>query len=215
MTSDAIREQITRTLREGAELRLRLIESCVEAAAKAAETIQASLRNGGRLLLFGNGGSAADAQHIAAEFVCRFVRERDPLPAMALTTDTSILTAVSNDYGFDHVFARQIHALSTPADIVVAISTSGRSPNVLAGVKAARQRGLKTIGLTGGDGGPLARLVDIAIVVPSKNTAQIQECHIALGHILCEAVETLLFGETGRHWPEKHKKTAAAMAARK
>lgn len=214
MPTDAFRERIVRTLREGAELRLRLIESCAEVAAKAAEAIQNSMQNGGRLLLFGNGGSAADAQHIAAEFVCRFVRERDPLPALALTTDTSILTAVSNDYGFDHVFARQIHALSGPADVVLAISTSGRSPNVLAGVKTARQRGLKTIGLTGGDGGPLARLADIAIIVPSKNTALVQECHIALGHILCEATEMLLLGQPGSVAPEKQKK-GAAMAARK
>ena len=208
MSSEALQEHIAAALREGADLRLRLIESCTEDAARAGETIYNGFRHGGRLLIFGNGGSAADAQHIAAEFVCRFVRERDPLPALALTTDTSILTAVSNDYGFDHVFARQIHALSSRADVVLAISTSGRSANVLAGVRAARQRGLKTIGLTGADGGQLTRLVDIAVVVPSRNTAQIQECHIALGHILCEATEMLLFGEAGR-------KKGAAMAARK
>ena len=195
MPDEAIREEIARTLREGAALHLRLIEACASSAVQAARAMQTSLRRGGKILLFGNGGSAADAQHIAAELVGRFARDREPFPAIALTTDTSILTAVSNDYGFDQVFARQVRALSRPADVVIAISTSGRSPNVLAAVKAARTLGLKTIGLTGGDGGGLVRLVDIALVVPSTNTARIQECHIALGHILCETAEALLLAE--------------------
>ena len=195
MPDEAIRAEIARTLREGAALHLRLIEACASSAALAARAIQTSLRRGGKILLFGNGGGAADAQHISAELVGRFARDREPFPAIALTTDTSILTAVSNDYGFDQVFARQIRALSRPADVVIAISTSGRSPNVLAAVKGARTLGLKTIGLTGGDGGRLVRLVDIALVVPSTNTARIQECHIALGHILCETAEALLLAE--------------------
>lgn len=200
MPDEAIRKEIARTLREGAALHLRLIEACASSAAHAARAVQTSLRRGGKILLFGNGGSAADAQHIAAELVGRFApdRDRDPFPAIALTTDTSILTAVSNDYGFDQVFARQVRALGRPADVVIAISTSGRSPNVLAAVKAARTLGLKTIGLTGGDGGRLVRLVDIALVVPSTNTARIQECHIALGHILCETAEALLLAERKR-----------------
>jgi D-sedoheptulose 7-phosphate isomerase len=215
MTAEAIRERVTRTLREGAEIRLRLLDHCADAAIGAARVICASFRAGGKLLLFGNGGSAADAQHIAAEFVCRFQRTREPLPAIALTTDASILTAVSNDYGFDQVFARQVLALGGPEDVVVAISTSGRSPNVLAGVRAASRRGLHTIALTGAGGGQLARLVDIALVAPSKNTAHIQECHITLGHILCDTAETLWLNGP-RHQPlEKRKKAGGASGAQK
>jgi rfaE bifunctional protein nucleotidyltransferase chain/domain len=139
--------------------------------------------------LFGNGGSAADAQHLAAEFVGRFQRERPPLPAIALTTDSSALTAIANDYGFDMIFARQIQALGCRNDVAVAISTSGRSPNVLAGARAAAEIGMSTIGLIGGNGGPLAELVDVPIVALAANTARVQECHIAIGHFLCEAVE--------------------------
>jgi D-sedoheptulose 7-phosphate isomerase len=144
---------------------------------------------GGKVLFFGNGGSAADAQHLAAEFVGRFVRERAGLPAIALTTDSSILTAVGNDYGFEQVFARQIHALGRPGDVAVAISTSGNSANVLEGVKEARKRKLKTIGLTGKDGCALAQQSDVAITIPSTSTARIQECHIAIGHLFCELVD--------------------------
>jgi phosphoheptose isomerase len=193
MQADVISEQLTRALREGAELRLALIPSCTSAILQAVELIHRCFQRGGKILLFGNGGSAADAQHIAAEFVGRFARDRAPLPAVALTTDTSALTAISNDYGFEHVFARQVRALGRSGDVVLAISTSGRSPNILAGVEACRDRGLSTIGLTGGDGGRLATLVSVPIVVPSTNTARIQECHITIGHILCEIVENLLF----------------------
>ena len=143
---------------------------------------------GRKLLLCGNGGSAADAQHIAAELVGRFVRERAPLPAIALTVDTSILTAVGNDYGFEHVFSRQVAALGAAGDLLVAISTSGKSPNVLAAAREARARGVKIIGMTGQDGGPLAELCDVSLRNPSRNTARIQECHITIGHLLCEAM---------------------------
>jgi len=194
MKAEFLQDLAVRALREGADLRLQLIDHSVDALVRAAETIAECFQRGGKVLLFGNGGSAADAQHIAAEFVGRFAREREGLPAIALTTDTSILTAVGNDFGFERVFARQVEALGRPGDVAVAISTSGRSPNVLAGVRAAREKGLATIGLTGGGGGPLADMVEIAIVVPSRSTPRIQECHIALGHILCELVETLLFG---------------------
>jgi phosphoheptose isomerase len=162
---------------------------------RAGHAIAAALSNGGKVLLFGNGGSAADAQHIAAEFVGRFAQDRAPLPALALTTDTAALTAIGNDYGFAHIFARQLQALGRPGDVAVAISTSGRSPNVLAGVTTAREQALTTIALTGGEGGLLAGLTDISIVVPSGSTARIQECHLTIGHILCEMVETLLFVE--------------------
>jgi len=200
LETNAIRELAVHSLREGAELRLRLIEDCVGVVVRAAHAIQKALQRGGKILLFGNGGSAADAQHIAAELVGRFARERDPLPAIALTTNASILTAVGNDYGFEQVFARQIRALGRRADVAVAISTTGRSPNVVAGVQSARKLGLTTIALTGGDGNRLAHMVDIALVVPSTNTARIQECHVTLGHILCEITDALLDAtrKTGR-----------------
>ena len=198
MQAKAIRDQVIRSLREGVELRLRLIQTYTDATIQAAIAIQKCFQHGGKVLLFGNGGSAADAQHIAAEFMGRFARDRVPLPALSLTTNTSALTAIVNDYGFEQVFARQIRALGRPGDVALAISTSGRSPNVLAGVAAACGRSLTTIGLTGGDGRSLAGIVDISIVVPSTSTARIQECHITLGHIICEVVESLLFAKEVR-----------------
>ncbi len=146
------------------------------------------------MLLCGNGGSAADSQHLAAELLGRFRQERAPLAAVALTTDTSVLTAVSNDTGFEHVFARQVEALIAPQDVLVAISTSGNSPNVLEAVVVARKHNAKTIGLVGRDGGKLARLVDIPLVVRAEDAARIQECHITIGHTICGVVERELFG---------------------
>ena len=186
------RETTRRALLDGADLRTRMVEASTDSIVHAAALIIDSLEAGGKLLLFGNGGSAADAQHIAAEFGGRFQHERRPLPALALTTDTSILTAVSNDYGFEHVFARQVAAVGRPGDIALAISTSGASPNVLAAAGTAQDSGIKVIALTGKGGGDLAPLADLAIVVPSRNTQQIQEAHIAIGHILSEIVETAL-----------------------
>lgn len=149
---------------------------------------------GGRLLVLGNGGSAADAQHIAAEWVGRFQRERRPLSAMALTTDSSVLTAIGNDYGFEHVFVRQVRALGREGDVAIAISTSGNSPNVLLAVDAANEIGLVTVGLTGRDGGKLGSKVQYHLNVPHASAARIQEVHIMLGHILCELVENNLKG---------------------
>ena len=186
---------VVQRLDESGELKRRLAVEQAGNISRAGRAIATALTGGGKVLLFGNGGSAADAQHIAAELVGRFARDRDPLPALALTTDTSAITAIGNDYGFEQIFVRQVHALGRPGDVAVAISTSGRSPNVLAAVKAARERRLVTIGLIGGDGGRLTGIVDISIVVPSASTARIQECHITIGHILCEMVETLLFAE--------------------
>lgn len=203
MPPESIRAHFALTLRAGADLRLRLLTSGMENLLRATEAVSSSLGRGGKLLLFGNGGSAADAQHIAAEFVCRFKRTREPLPALSLTTDTSALTAIGNDYGFDQIFARQLQALGNPADIVMAISTSGASPNVLAGVRAARRMGMRTIGFAGGDGGRLARLVDLAVIVPSRDTALVQECHITLGHLLCGGVEMLL--QRGKRRRNRHK----------
>ena len=195
MERNAALAQVGSALREGAELRVQLAQTLSPRIVDAAQLIAQCLGDGGKVLLFGNGGSAADAQHLAAEFVGRFVLERNALPAIALTTDSSILTAVGNDYGFDQVFARQIQALGRPRDVAIGISTSGNSPNVVKAVSVAAERGLRTIGLAGRDGGLLAKAAEIAITVPSTNTARIQECHIAVGHVLCELVEDALFGE--------------------
>jgi D-sedoheptulose 7-phosphate isomerase len=161
----------------------------------AAARLVSCLEDGGKILWMGNGGSAADAQHMAAEIVGRFVKERPGLPSLALTVDSSILTAVGNDYGYDEVFARQIQALADPGDVVMAISTSGNSGNVLRGVEAAREMGAFSIGLTGGDGGKMAGAVDILLAVPSTVTARIQEAHILIEHILCEAIDEKFSGD--------------------
>ena len=192
MNKQQAMELISASLREGAELRTVVARDCSAAIFEAAGLIIMCLRAGGKLLFFGNGGSAADAQHLAAEFVGRFVRERAGLPAIALTTDSSILTAVGNDYGFDQVFARQVQALGRPGDVAIAISTSGNSPNVIEGVKAAKNGDLKTIALSGKDGGRLAKETNLAITIASTNTARIQECHITVGHLLCELTDNEL-----------------------
>jgi len=157
---------------------------------EVAERVTRALRNGGKVLWMGNGGSAADSQHMAAELVGRFARERRALASVALTTDTSILTAVANDYSFADIFSRQIEALCNPQDVVIGISTSGNSENVLRGFSAARRKGAFTVGLTGQGGKMAARgIVDVCILVPSQVTARIQEAHILIGHILCDCVE--------------------------
>jgi phosphoheptose isomerase len=177
------------------EARLRELGVEQERVESAARLLERTFRTGGKLLLFGNGGSAADAQHVAAELVGRFERERAPLPAVALTTDTSALTALANDFGFEHVFERQVEALGRPGDAVVAISTSGASRNVLAGVRAAARLGLATIGLCGPPGSDLAALADVAIEVPLDRAAAVQEAHLAVEHVLCRTLETLLAGD--------------------
>jgi D-sedoheptulose 7-phosphate isomerase len=148
---------------------------------------------GNKLFFFGNGGSAADAQHLAAEFVNRYVMDRPPLPAIALTTDTSILTSVSNDLAFNEIFAKQLRALGKEGDVAVGISTSGSSPNIIKAFEVAKEMGMKTVALTGNDGGVIAKMVDFPLVVPSTSTPRIQEAHILIGHILCEMVEHYLF----------------------
>lgn len=162
----------------------------VEAAAEACIT---ALNNGGKVLLAGNGGSAADAQHIAGEFVSRFAFDRPGLPAIALTTDTSILTAIGNDYGYEKLFARQVQAHAQKGDIFIAYSTSGKSPNVIAALQEARSRGVVCIGMTGNCGGPMKELCDHCLDVPSADTPKIQEGHALLGHILCGLIEGALF----------------------
>jgi len=185
-------DQVCRSLLESAALKERVARELSGQIARAAETMLRTLREGGKLIFFGNGGSAADAQHLAAEFVGHYVGERAPLAAIALSTDTSALTAIGNDYGFDQVFARQLQALARRGDVAVAISTSGRSPNILCALEVARSIGLVTVALTGERGAALASKVDVAIVVPSSSTARIQECHIAIGHVLCEYVDAEL-----------------------
>jgi D-sedoheptulose 7-phosphate isomerase len=154
-----------------------------------------ALKRENKILFAGNGGSAADAQHLAAEFIGRFQKDRPSLPALALTTDTSILTAVGNDYGFEKIFARQIEGLVKEGDIFFAISTSGNSENVIEAVKVCRKRSCSTIGLLGKNGGKLAEIVDLPIIIESDNTARIQENHIVIGHMICQLVENILFGK--------------------
>jgi len=156
----------------------------------AAQAMSDALRAGRKLLVFGNGGSASDAQHLSAELVGRFMKERAAMPAIALTVDTSILTAIANDYSYKQVFVRQIEALGLPGDVAMGISTSGESPNVIAALQAARAQGLKTIALTGRDGGGVGRAADIHVNVPDQNTARVQEVHRTLLHVMCEVIES-------------------------
>lgn len=158
-----------------------------------AETIVETLRNGGKVLIAGNGGSAADAQHIAGEFVSRFHYDRPGLASIALTTDTSILTAIGNDYGYERLFSRQVQALGREGDVFIGISTSGNSANVIEAFKEAQKQNLKTIGFTGSTGGKMADMCDITLRMPSKETPKIQEGHIAIGHIICGLVEAAMF----------------------
>jgi D-sedoheptulose 7-phosphate isomerase len=186
-------ENILRSNIEGSiEVHSRLLDACLPAMTAAANALVAAYRTGHKALFFGNGGSSSDAQHLAAEFVGRYLRERQPLPALALSENASAMTAISNDYGYDHVFSRQVQALAVPGDVAVAISTSGNSANVLAAILSAQKIGMHTIGLTGASGGKMRDLVDTLIAVPSNETPRIQECHILVGHALCDAVEQLL-----------------------
>ena len=180
---------------ESISLKQRVAAEQGDAVVAAARLLAGVFQAGGKVLLFGNGGSAADAQHLAAEFVNRFQVERPPLAALALTTDTSILTAVGNDYDFLQIFAKQVRALGRPGDLAWGISTSGNSPNVVEGLKVARELGLATLALSGRDGGPVAAAADLALVVPSRNTPRIQEVQITIGHVLCDLVDFILYPE--------------------
>lgn len=184
-----LQELIASELQAHGETFARLVACLQEDIARAAEMVIETLQKGGKVLLFGNGGSAADAQHIAAELTGRFVHQRRGLPAIALTTDTSALTAISNDYGYEHVFARQVEALARPEDLVIGITTSGNSPNVLLALEKAQALGCRTIALTGNNGGKASAFAELNLVVPSQLTARIQEMHILIGHILCMAVD--------------------------
>lgn len=186
--SDA-RRVVEAALKEAIAVTAIVLDGGVDGVVLAAGTIRESLARGGKVLVFGNGGSAAESQHFAAELVGRFKRERKPMAAIALTTDSSILTAVGNDYAFDHIFARQVEALGRPGDVAVGISTSGQSPDVLVGLQAARVAGLKTIGLTGRDGGAMGPAVDVHVNVPHADTARVQEVQLMLLHAICDLVE--------------------------
>ncbi len=177
------------------ELKRRVLNEQGPQVTAAAELLAQVFKAGGRVFIFGNGGSAADAQHLAAEFVNRFQVERPPLAALALTTDSSILTAVGNDYDFQEIFAKQVRALGKPGDLAWGISTSGNSANVVVGLETARELGLRTLALSGRDGGPVAAAAELALTVPSRNTPRVQEIHITLGHVLCDLVDYLLFPE--------------------
>jgi D-sedoheptulose 7-phosphate isomerase len=191
-----MKERAIKAFEESASVKQQFVRDHADRIVQVVKLIATAFREGRKVLLFGNGGSATDAAHIAAEFVGRYHRERAPLPAIALATDVATITCIANDYGYDELFARQILAHGQKGDIAIAISTSGNSSNVLKGVEAARAIGLTTIAWTGGTGGKLAGMVEYAFIVPSKVTARIQESHITLGHVLCELIEEQLLGKT-------------------
>jgi D-sedoheptulose 7-phosphate isomerase len=185
-------QAVEEMLREAARLHERAARESAQAVVAVVDVLTAAFDGGGKVLIFGNGGSAADAQHFACELVGRFLRDRRALPAVALTSDTSALTAIANDYGFDRVFARQIEALGEPGDVAVGISTSGSSANVLAGLQLAKSRGLKTVAFTGANGGPIGSSADVHVNVPHRVTPRIQEVHRTLIHAVCELIESHL-----------------------
>jgi D-sedoheptulose 7-phosphate isomerase len=180
---------LSRNLERSIEIHGRFMEACLPALTRAADAMIAAYLAGHKAIFFGNGGSAADAQHLAAEFLGRYLRERAPLPALALNTNSSAVTAIGNDYGYEQTFSRQLRALGCPGDVAVGISTSGNSRNVMEALICARELGLFTIALTGASGGQMRSLADVLIEVPSSETPRVQECHILAGHALCDAVE--------------------------
>jgi len=193
---DSIRHEIAKRLEESAQIKKAIAKGKIAEIESMVKFIITAYKTGGKVVLFGNGGSAADAQHIACELVGRFTLERKAFPAIALTTNTSTLSAVANDYGYDLIFSRQVEALANKKDVVIGISTSGNSANVIEAMKIAKMKGAKTIGLTGGNGGKLAEIADLVLIVPSDSTPRIQEAHITIGHIVCELVETAIVNAT-------------------
>jgi D-sedoheptulose 7-phosphate isomerase len=188
-------ESVIEAFETSADVKNEFIRTHAERVVEVGQLLIRAFREGKKVMLFGNGGSATDASHIAAEFVGRYRRDRDPLPALALGTDMAALTSIANDYDFTDIFSRQVLAHGRKGDVAIAISTSGNSLNVIRGVEAAHDRGLVTVGWTGATGGKLTDLVDYCFRVPSSVTARIQECHITLGHVLCELIEERLFGD--------------------
>jgi len=184
-----MQDKIKAKLNENIEVKKRVINSLLPQVETATNLIIAILKSGNKIMLCGNGGSAADAQHLAGEFIGRYLKERKSLPAIALTTDTSILTCLGNDYGFDNIFSRQVEGLAKKGDILIGISTSGNSKNVLLAIEKAKKMGCKTIALLGGSGGEIIKAADLSITIPTKITPRVQECHITIGHIICGLVE--------------------------
>jgi D-sedoheptulose 7-phosphate isomerase len=188
-------ERIKDILLESIQVKEEILRNQVEQIAQIAQLMIDCLKKDGKVIVFGNGGSASDSQHIAAELVGRFKKDRSALAGIALTTNTSILTSLANDYGYDVVFSRQVEALGKKNDVVLGISTSGKAKNVALGIKQAKKMGIKTVALSGGDGGDIVKLADVSLVVPSKITARIQEAHITIAHIICEMIEQELCQE--------------------
>lgn len=186
-------DYIVKIFKESSNVKEAFVGENLDGIVSVVEAITAALKAGNKLLLFGNGGSAADAQHLAAEFVNRFIIERPPLPAIALSTDTSIITSIGNDYDFSEIFSKQIRAIGQAGDVAWGISTSGSSPNVIKALEMAKKMGMVTIGLTGRDGGEITKMVDYALNVSSNSTPRIQEVHITVGHVICEMVDFKLF----------------------
>jgi D-sedoheptulose 7-phosphate isomerase len=184
---------------ESVRVKTEFFQTNADLVADTATRIAEALRKGRKVLLFGNGGSAADAQHIAAEFVGRFLPDRSPLPAISLATDTSALTAIGNDYGYNHVFTRQLQALGNPGDVAIGISTSGNSPSVVEALDAARAKSMFTVGFTGEGGGKMNGKADVLFCAPTRMTPRVQETHILLGHVLCELIDRELFPEAYSH----------------
>jgi D-sedoheptulose 7-phosphate isomerase len=189
-----MKETVIKIFGEGARVKNVFAKENADRIVEVVHLIARTFREGHKVILFGNGGSATDASHIAAEFVNRFLIDRPPLPAIALNTDIAVLTSISNDFGYDQIFSKQLTALGHEGDVVIGISTSGNSPNVIKALDVAKKNGMKTVVLTGGAGGKMANIADYTFVVPSRHTPHIQETHITLGHILCQLVDEELFG---------------------
>jgi D-sedoheptulose 7-phosphate isomerase len=189
-----MKESIVQAFEESARIKVKFARENTDKIVEVVQLIAQAFREGRKVILFGNGGSAMDASHIAAEFMNRFLIERPPLPAIALNSDTALLTCISNDYDFSQVFSKQLSALGHEGDVVIGISTSGNSLNVIKGLEVAKKNGMKTVALTGGTGGKMAGLADYAFIIPTKVTPRIQEAHITLGHTICQLVDEELFG---------------------
>lgn len=189
-----MKELIEKIFVESARVKVAFAREYADKIVEVVQLIAQAFREGKKVLLFGNGGSATDASHIAAEFVNRFLMERPPLPAIALNTDPAVITSISNDYSYEQVFSKQLAALGHEGDVVIGISTSGNSPNVIKALETAKKNGMKTVVLTGGTGGKMKTMADFTFIVPSKHTPHIQETHITLGHIICQMVDEELFG---------------------
>ncbi|HYA86264.1 MAG TPA: D-sedoheptulose 7-phosphate isomerase [Nitrospirota bacterium] len=193
-----MKDAIIKAFDESAQIKVKFVRENIDKIIDVVQLIAQAFREGKKVMLFGNGGSAMDASHIAAEFVNRFIMERPPLPAIALNTDTAVLTSISNDYDFSQVYSKQLSALGHEGDVVVGISTSGNSPNVIKAIEVAKKNGMKTVIMTGGTGGKMASMADFAFIVPTRVTARIQETHITLGHAICQMVDEELFGSLSK-----------------